>query len=191
MSQGSIILTYEKLAGEPTHVFYVPLIEILRSENNSASTTAFLLGVETIKVDPMSSTMKFSGVFSQQFNMLFYFSFDETKSDPFTVFALSERFGGYYKWQHSNQLLGYVQNTDVEFVAYYDQSDAENYYITMFRDDGSSYMSVIDTVFFREIDTGSSQSWYLSVAESITDDTLSWTGFGIVDGVNYVYLETA
>ena len=70
MSQGSIILTYEKLAGEPTHVFYVPLIEMLRSENNSASTTAFLLGVETIKVDPMSSTMKFSGVFSQEFNML-------------------------------------------------------------------------------------------------------------------------
>ena len=78
----------------------------------------------------------------------------------------------------------------MEFVAYYDQSDAENYYITMFRDDGSSYMSVIDTVFFREIDTGSIQSWYLSVAESITDDTLSWTGYGIVDGVNYVYLET-
>ena len=78
----------------------------------------------------------------------------------------------------------------MDFVAYFDASTPQNYFLSVL--DGNA---VADTFYFREIEGASSdatatQKWYLSAASSLTSDTLSWIGHGILDTTRFLYLET-
>ena len=178
-------MLYEKQTeSEPLQVLYLDAsLPIALSSNHEVK----IIGVQSLKMRSDSSQPSFTGLLVTDEDQLLYFKYSFAE-DAITLFSFESKIDSHSCFQYSSELYSSSTSNAVDFVAYFECSSALDYYLTIF---DHTQQASVDTVYFRGLENGSSSSvekWYLSAAESLTADSLSWVGHGILGETRFLYL---
>ena len=126
-SNGAVLLLYPKFGSEPDRVFFIPN-KVSLTASDSTEYNVSIRGVLAIKM-AQSSTIKFSGIFSNEEGQLIYFKYSGSGVKALEIFSMTSIVGSpasspdFSCWQYSRELFSFHESTGVDYAAYFSCTD--------------------------------------------------------------------